>query len=197
MYTLVEKCHGFLCDQMSSEMADDADDGTVFQSSADSMKMMVEDILAIFDESESASLGIPRMLSPAVCEKTQDGYCQAMGDYVLFLVPLYSNGFASSASNNSRIIQQIEVLFGEDINGDEVHHLHLQQVFVMQMLIGSMHLEKKETYRDIVESEVTMAELYCLVKGIHKQKMGESKVIFNFKGPATVQGAASRLFYRL
>jgi hypothetical protein len=194
MYGVVEKCRTYLRDQLAEESTED--DG--YQpTDAQPMQMLVEDIIAIVDESESASSGIPKLLSPAGCEKTRDGYCRTMGDYVIFLVRMYSNGFCGGVSTRNEVRETVDALFPEYPGGSELDNIHRIQGFAMQLLIGSLHIEEKQSYVSMMETGVSLAELYCLGLAVKRQTLEESTVYFNFKGPATVHAAASRLFYSL
>jgi hypothetical protein len=68
----------------------------------------------------------------------------------------------------------------------------------MELLMGSLHLEERRCFASMVQSEsVTASELYCLAKGLDEKGFASNQVIFHFKSPAAVHGAASRLFYSL
>lgn len=194
MYSVVEKCRSYLRGMLAEETSED-DDGQ--PTHGDPMKMLVEDIVAIVDESESATSGIPKLLSTAGCEKTRDGYCRTMADYVVFLVRMYSNGFCGSDDLRRSVNGTINKIF---MDGDAVSNVDQQCMihgFAMQLLIGSLHLEQLQNYNSMMGTDTTMAELYCLGMAVKQQNFGESEVFFNFKGPATVHATASRLFYSL
>jgi hypothetical protein len=194
MYSVVEKCRSYLRGMLAEETNED--DGCQ-PMHGDPMQMLVEDIVSIVDESESASTGIPKLLSPAGCEKTRDGYCCTMADYVVFLVRMYSNGFCGSDDLCKSVHAFTEKLFTEDIAVSEMEQRNRIQGFAMQLLIGSLHLEQLQSYSSMMETDVTMAELYCLGMAVKRQDCGESDIFFNFKGPSTVHATASRLFYSL
>lgn len=194
LFALVDRLKSIVGDNQDEGLAEE-EGGTHFAAPDDNAKNEVFDELVSFCDETQSSAGIPRGLSQAGCDKTRIGYSHSMAEYVIFLFRLYGEDLAGDPNTKKMVNDMKAGLFSSPFSLTDPLSIERAKGFIMTLVIASLGLTDSEDYGEMVAKRYADAELYCLAKALLKTHQGKGRVLFNFKGPASLHGAASRIFY--